>query len=180
MIKQYKSVMLTSPQKVKESGYLNLNVSDSVIGASIRTAQDVYLQDVIGEGLIEAIQEKVWNKINGASANTIDDEINIQYKTLLDEYVVPALNSKTVVDIALRISLKIRNMGVVQNSDANINASSLDDIKYLQNYQETMWNHHLNRMVEFLCQNKAAFPESKFDCDCKPRRKYANTNLFLA
>ena len=136
-MKEYINVMLTSPKKVKESGQLNLNVDEGVIGAAIRTAQGVYLQDVVGENLIWALQEKVWNKMQG-NADGIDDPENIAYKTLLDEYFTPALISKTIVETAIRISLKIRNMGVVQNSDTNVNASSLDDIKYLQNYEETM------------------------------------------
>lgn len=178
-MKNYITTMLISPKKVKESGELNLNVDEGAIGASIRTAQNVYLVDVIGTELVEALQEKVYNKIQGASANTIDSEENVAYKTLLDEYVTPALISKTVVDIALRLSYKVRNMGVVKNSDTNVNYSTLDDIKYVQSYQETMWNHYLNRMVEFLCANKAAIPESTFTCGCKPKRKYANTNIYL-
>ena len=178
-MKDYINTMLISPKKVKESGELNLNVDEGAIGTSIRTAQGVYLVDVIGTDLVEALQQKVYNKIQGASANTIDDEENIAYKTLLSEYVTPVLISQTVIDIALRNSLKIRNMGVVQNSDTNVNAATLSEIHSLQNYQETMLNHHLNRMVEFICANKEAFPESTFVCGCKPKRKFANTNLWL-
>lgn len=70
-------------------------------------------------------------------------------------------------------------MGTIQNSDTNIQASSLDDIKYLQNYEETNFNHFLNRMAEFLCKNKAAIPETNFDCGCSPKKRYANINLWL-
>lgn len=178
-MEQWRNIMLTSPKKVKESGSLNLNVDEGVIGNAIRTAQNVYMVDVVGKDLVERLQELVYNKIQGLSGDTIDDEMNIAYKTLLDEYMTPALISKTVVETAIRTSLKIRNMGVVQNSDLNVNAASLDDIKYLQNYEETMYNHYLNRMAEFLCENKEAIPESKYDCGCKPKRKYANVNLFL-
>lgn len=175
----YKNTMLLSPKRVKESGELNLNVDEAAIGASIRTAQNVYLVDVIGTDLVEHLQELVYNKIQGASANTIDSEENVAYKTLLNEYITPALISKTIVDVALRLSFKIRNMGVVQNSDTNVNYVQIDDIKYVQSYQETMWNHYLNRLVEFLCKNKAAIPESTFTCGCKPKRKYANTNIYF-
>lgn len=175
---EYKNTMLISPKRVKESGDLNLNVDEAMIGASIRTAQQVYMVDVVGSDLVEKLQQLVFNKISGVNDN-IDSEENIAYKTLLDEYMTPALISKTVVDIALRISLKIRNMGVVQNSDMNVNRASIDDIKYLQNYEETMYNHYLNRMTEFLCDNKEAIPESSFNCGCKPKTKFANTNLWL-
>lgn len=169
--------MLISPKKVKESGSLNLNVDEGVIGNAIRTAQNVYMVDVVGKDLVERLQELVYEKMNGQEG--IDADENIAYKTLLEEYMTPALISKTVVETAIRTSLKIRNMGVVQNSDVNVNAASLDDIKYLQNYEETMYNHYLNRMADFLCENKNAIPESKYDCGCKPKRKYANVNLFL-
>lgn len=176
---EYKNTMLVSPNKVKESGKLNVNVDDRAIAASIRTAQNVYLVDVIGSELVEKLQELVFNKIEGASANTIDSEENIAYKTLLDEYVVEALQEKTVIDLCIRISYKVRNMGVVKNSDTNVNASDIDDIKYIQNYLETEYNHTLNRMAEFLCNNKEAFPESKFDCNCHRTPKYCNVNLWL-
>ena len=179
MTKEHITTMLISPKRVKESGELNLNVDEGVIGASIRTAQNVYMVDVVGGELVERLQEMVYNKIQGASANTIDSEENVAYKTLLDEYMTPALITKTVIDVCIRISLKIRNMGVVKNSDTNVQAADIDDIKYLQSYEETMYNHHLNRMAEFLCQNKEAIPDSKYDRDSKPLQKYANVNLWL-
>ena len=178
-MEQYKNTVLISPKKVKESGELNLNVDECVIGASIRTAQNVYMVDVVGKDLVEALQEKVYNKIQGVSANTIDSEENVAYKTLLDEYMTPALITKTVIDVCIRISLKIRNMGVVKNSDTNVQAADIDDIKFLQNYEETNYCPYLNRMVEFLCANKEAIPESNFTCGCKPKKKFANVNLFL-
>ena len=170
--------MLVSPKRVKESGELNVNVEDRAIAASIRTAQNVYLRDVLGSDLIEKLQVLVFNKISGVNDN-IDDEANIAYKTLLDDYLQDAIVYKTIVDIAIRKSLEIRNMGVVQNSDTNVQSSNLEDIKYLQNYVETMYNDKLNRIVEFLCQNKEAIPESKFVCGCKPKTKFANVNLYL-
>lgn len=171
--------MLISPKKVKESGHLNLNVDEGVLGAAIRTAQNVYVQNIIGTELLEKLQTLVNDKITGVN-DGIDGEDAVAYKTLLTEYLTPVLISKTVIETALRISLKIRNMGVVQNSDANVNASNLEDIKYLQNYEETMYNHYLNRMVEFLCKNKEAIPEGNFLCGgCESRKKFANINLYL-
>ena len=177
MTRQYKSTMLVSPTRVKESGELNINVEDRQIGAAIRVAQNIYIRDVIGKDLLEKLQELVYNKIQG-SGTTIDDEP--AYKTFLDEYLQDAIVYKTIIELCIRISLQIRNMGVIQNYDTNVQASSLDDIKYLQNYLETLYNDKLNRIVEFLCANKEAIPEGAFVCDsCKPITKYANTNLYL-
>lgn len=180
MVNAWKNTMLVSPRKIKDSGLLSLNVDDAYIGAAIRTAQMVHLVDAIGTDLVEKLQLLVYNKVNNVSgATNIDSEENIQYKVLLDEYVTPALISKTIVESALRMSLKIRNMGVVRNSDTNVNYAQLADIKYLMSYEETDYNHYLNRMAEFLCDNKEAFPESNYDCGCMPKKKFANIQIWL-
>ena len=178
-MQNYLNTMLISPKIVKQSGELNLNCDDAQIGASIRTAQNVYLTDVIGADLVHRIQELVYNKIKG-SGSTIDDQENIAYKTLLEDYIQDSLVYKTVIDLCMRASLKVRNMGVVQNSDTNVMAANIDDIKHLQNYVETMYNHSLNRMAEFICANKDAYPESKIKCGpCGGNNRYANINLWL-
>ena len=174
----YKNTMLISPNRVKESGMLNVNVDDNMIGASIRVAQNIYLADVIGQDLIDKLQLLVYNKLTNGSPKINDDE-QIAYATFLYDYLSDALVWKTVIDLCMRTSFKVRNMGVVQNSDTNVNAANIDDIKYYQNYLETMYNHCLNRIAEFLCENKEAIPESKFDCGCKPTNKYSNVNLWL-
>ena len=177
---EWKNVMLISPKRVKESGELNVNVEDRAIASSIRIAQDIYLRDVIGKDLLDKLKVLVYNKIESVSgATNIDSEEAIAYKTLLDDYIGDALVYKTVVDLAIRKSYELRNMGLVKNYDTNVQASSIDDIKYVQNYQETMWNDALNRIVEFLCENKEAIPESTFVCGCKPKTKYANVNIYL-
>lgn len=175
----YKKTMLISPKKVKESGEINVNVDDTFVGVSIRTAQNVYISDVIGKELVYKLQELVYNKIQDNGESSINDEENIAYATFLYDYLQDALIWKTVIDLCMRTSFKVRNMGVVRNSDTNVQASDIDDIKYFQSYLETMYNHSLNRIAEFLCENKEAIPESKFDCGCKPTNKYANVNLFL-
>lgn len=189
-MKEYISVMLISPDVVKRTGELNYNVDDTVIGSAIRSAQNIYLKDVIGTALLERIQELVWNSIQESdimptsNGNSIDDPENEMYKVLLDEYIENVLVYKCLVEITTRISFKIRNVGVSQNSEENINASSLSDIKYIKNGYETLFCDALNRMMDFLENNKAAFPEIDSKCACsktKPRlnERYANTGLYL-
>ena len=179
---EYKNTMLISPKRVKESGELSLNVEDTMIGASIRTAQKVYLTDILGVPMIEKLQELVYNKIKGLPDN-IDAPENVAYKTLLDDYLTDALIYKTIVDLYLRSSMKIRNMGAVQNTDQNVLSVSLEDIKYMQNYVETMYNNALNRMSDFICSSPDAYPEigaGKIKCGgCGKKGKFANVNIYL-
>lgn len=175
---EYKNTMLISPDTVKSQSDLNYNVDDIAIGASIRVAQNIYLRDIIGGALLERLQELVYNAIEGNPDN-IDEEANIAYKTLLDDYIEDFLTYKVTSEIATRLSLKIRNMGVIKNSDTNISPATLEDLNYLYQTSETYVNDAANRMTAFICKNAAAYPENIFNCGCNDGPLYANTGLWL-
>lgn len=179
MNQEIKNVMLISPQKVKTYGNINLNVDDARIGAAIRISQNIHLRDVVGTDLIEHMQQLVYNKIKG-SGDTIDDQENEQYKVLLDEYVTPALVYRTAVELCTILTLKIRNMGVVKNSDTNVNQTTAADVESMSEYYDAYYNDALNRMMDFLCENKAAFVEVPDGfCSCSSKPKYGRTGLWL-
>lgn len=181
---EFKKVMLISPDTIKSYGDLNYNVDDEVIGASIRTVQNVYLKDVLSTNLVEKLQYLVYNDIKGLE-DSIESAENAVYKTLLEDYVKEAMGYRVVSEICLRISLKIRNMGVVQNSDTNVNYVSLDDIKYLRDTYKGYWDSAVNRMYTFIRQNKDAFAElDGCDAECGGNKidikaKFGNTGLWL-
>ena len=175
---EYKSVMLISPDKVKGFAVVGLNVDDSTLGNCIRLAH-IHVKDVVGKELMDKLRLLVYNKIQG-SGNTIDDEENIAYKVLLDEYMTPALAYGTAVEAAMVNELKIRNMGVVKNSDTNVNQVTPGEYTRLASYYKTYLNDAYNSMMEFLCEEKAAFVELPDGfCTCSSKPLYANTNLWL-
>lgn len=159
-------IMFISPEKIKAEGDLDYNVNDKVIGASIRACQTIYIREALGD-VYDELLSLVEAKVNGEEPN-IDSEDKADYKELLNEYVVPALKYKVLSELCVRISLKIRNMGVVQNSDTNVNAVSLSDIKYLKDSFDTYYADALNRMLRYM--------EKKFGARAK---KYGNTGLWL-
>lgn len=176
----YKNVMLVSPQKVKTYAVINLNVNESEIGNAIRISQNIYLQDIIGKDLVEHIQELVYNKVQGITGETIDDDEVIQYKTLLDDYLVPVLVYRAAVELCTLLSLKIRNMGVIKNNDSNVQSTSAGDVKYMSEYYGTFYYDAVNNMMDFLCENKDAFVELPDGfCTCSSKPLYGRTGLYL-
>lgn len=175
----YKNVMLISPQKVKSYGVINLNVNESEVGNAIRISQNIYLQDIIGTDLVEHVQELVYNKVKG-TGSSIDDEENEAYKVLLDDYLVPVLVYRTAVELCTLMTLKIRNMGVIKNSDTNVQATNAGDVKYMAEYYETFFYDAVNKMMDFLCENKEAYVEVPDGfCTCSSKPRYARTGLWL-
>lgn len=178
-IKDIKNTMLVSPTKVKSYGNININCNDAEMGAAIRTAQNVHLKDALNRDLIEHIQQLVYNKLKG-NEDTIDDEANEMYKTFLDEYLEPALVYRTAMELVTITTLKIRGMGLVKNSDSNVNTTSAAEMSYTTEYYGALYNDALNRAVDFLCANKNAFAEiGDGFCTCSSKPRFAQTGLWL-
>lgn len=170
-------VFLISPDDVKAKSQINYNVDDGTVGTAIRDAQSIYLREIIGDKLLERLQEMVVD-------DSIDAEENAAYLDLLDNYITEFLSYKANVEICMPISMKIRNIGVSQDSDTNITAAQLNNIEHVRDYYETQACDKANRMICFLLENKKAFPELE-NCGCghgckSPNlNKQVNTNLWL-
>lgn len=171
---EYKNVMLVSPDTIKAFGDLNYNVDDSIIGASIRAVQNIYLKDVLGDKLVQKLQSLVYGRIKGLE-DTIDSPSNSQYKVLLDDYIVDVMAYKVASEMCLRMALKMRNAGVIQTNDTNITNVSIKDVKYLADSYDTYYNSAINNMVKFLKENNEAFPELDAECCTKYLGKYGNS-----
>ena len=163
---EIKDIMLTSTNAVKAGSYITNEVSDETIGNSIREAQEVHLNEIIGSVLLRRLKELVYNKMNG-SVDAIDSEENAEYKTLLDDYVEPYMVAKTQAMICIPITVKIRNMGVVYNSDQNVNNNGLENAYAAQRRFNVLADQCATRLSMYLCSHKTDFPElSEGDCGC--------------
>lgn len=176
MNKNIYDTLLVSPNTIKAMGELDMNVDDSVITASIRVAQNIYLEEVLGSKLMKKLKELVFNAIHHYVGN-INDEENIHFKTLLDIFVRDAITYKVASEICVRNALKIKNMGVVQLNDTNISTVSLNDIKYLKDTYDTYYNSALNKMLEYINNNKNIFKE--YIDNKNNDTKHGSINLFL-
>lgn len=178
-----KQIMLTSPNSVKAVTYVNYNVTDDLIGGAIREAQEIHLQSIIGTALLRRLQELVKNKIENENDN-IDSEANAAYKHLLDEYVEPYLISTAQFLLCTPLTFKVRNMGVVQNSDTNVDKVLAGDLNKVEARFKNESLQRATKLSKYLCKYKSAYPELESSCDCnetKPMigRKFVNVPLNL-
>lgn len=178
----YKNVMLTSPDNVKAENQVNYNTSDATIAASIRTAQETYLREVIGDDLLDKLKLLVYGDLTGEGEALSDDD-NKDYAELLDDYIEPFLVAKTVVEIVYPISFEIRNIGVIEKYDTNITSTNLQNLASIRNYYETLACDRANRLIEYLEKNSFLFPEVEVKCGCGKKdslnKRYVNTGIKL-
>ncbi len=173
------NVLLVSPNTIKSSNMLDSNIDDSAISSCITIAQNIYLKDVIGDKLVTKLQTLVYNAINNIEDN-INDDNNTVFKAFLDTFVKDVVTYKAVSELMVMNTLKIKNAGVVTTSDTNMSVVSLSDIKYMRDNFETYFNSAVNRMIEFIKQNKDTFKDyTHIGCECEDKNKYGNTKLWL-
>ena len=166
-------VFLVSEATMKKNSVVNNNVDGMYLLPAIEFAQDAGLQPIIGTKLYNKLMDLVEN---GSITGSTD------YKYLLDEYITPYLVNKVTADIQIPLSFKLRNQGVVQQTDANTYVPSMKDIQYvIQNY-ENKANFYSNRMSDYLRANRSKYPEycSVDSCADMPSNKDAyKTGIFL-
>lgn len=159
----FRNTLLISVKELKSNGTLfSNNVDDGYLNSTIITCQEVYLEQVTGTALYHKLQELVYNQITGQE-DGIYAPGNEAYKDLLEEMVKPYLKARATVDVMYPIAYKIRNTGVMRNSDTNLQPADMNDIKYLEKQYLTYVAEYEQRLSKYLCDNKELFPELEAD-----------------
>lgn len=146
------NVLLISEDKLKSYTSLNDNVFGKVIFPAIKTAQDIYLQEIIGTSLLVKLQTLI-------KENHIKDQANADYKKLLDEFISPYLIYQTLVGLVPEVANKIVNLGVVQNNDEHTSNTYQGERELVRGQYQTYADAYCNLLQRYLCSNKASYPE---------------------
>lgn len=182
-MKEWNNVILVGTGEVKNLTIVNSNVNDEFVSYAIRDTQNINLQGIIGTALFDKIKELVFNKIKGLD-NSIDEVKYAAYNDLLEDFIKPYVIHKSVVNVLIPISYKVRNAGAVKTSDTNISNADISEVKYLMNYYEEQANFYETRLSKFLCTYYKSFPELEMNDESwmsQPLvgKNFANTELWL-
>ena len=163
-------VYLISEDTLKTETVLNDNVSAEYFGSAIETAQEIYLQQLIGTSLLNDLCEKVR-----------DNRLNDDDKTLLDEYITPYLKFKVLAEVTLPIAFKYRNAGIVQTNNEYVYNTGLKDAQQLATHYDQRANFFAIRLTDWLCANSTKFPayHNTTTGELSPNKGAFNTSIFL-
>lgn len=147
------TIYLISENTLKNHSPINLNVEQSLLNLAINEGQEQHIQMALGSKLYQKILDIV---VDG----TIKTDPNMSdYKTLLDNYIAPALIYWSLVECLNYVRYKIMNKGVqVQNSD-NSNTPELEEIKYFQQAITNKAEFKQQRLIDYLIENSTLFSE---------------------
>lgn len=158
MSKTYRDVLLISEDYVRSHTNADFNLSGTFILAAIKSAQDIELRSILGDCLLEALQQKVFDE-------EIDSDENTYYKDLLDYYVQDFLAMQVLADVIIPASYKIANGGLLQYSDDRLNHTDNADLNLIRHHYINKAAVYKKRMQSYLCKNKSKYPELGDCCD---------------
>lgn len=163
-------VYLISEDTLKTETILNDNVSAEYFSSAIETAQEIYLQQLIGTSLLNDLCEKVR-----------DDKLTADDKELLDDYITPFLKFKVLCEVTLPIAFKYRNAGVVQTNNEYTYNTTMKDAQQLATYYDQRANFFAIRLTDWLCANSTKFPayRNTTSGELNPNGDAFNTQIYL-
>ena len=145
-------VLFLSTYRLKKNTPIQQNVDDDLLNPYIYKAQETHIQQILGTNLYDSISDMIIN-------NTIGAPQNVNYKTLLDDYIGPCLIEYSFYEVMPFISLKITNKSIVRGNAEFANEGDLTDLKYLRQTVADIAQFYAQRLSNFIKQYNYNYPE---------------------
>ena len=144
-------VLLTSEKFVKDVTSISDNLAGKYLLPSIREAQDVKFRGIVGDTILAKLKALVNDR-------TISAEGNEKYKDLLDraQYFIAY---SAIVEVAVKVTFKIANAGVVKTPDENIQVGDQTDVAAMQSYYQAKADSACLDLQNFILNNWQSYPE---------------------
>ena len=146
-----KDILFTNADFIRSVTIVSDNLQDKYILSSIREAQDIEFQQVIGTRLYNKLKMMVEDE-------SILFDFNVHYRELLDkaQYFIAY---QTLANLTVNSTYKINNVGLNTISDDNVSTPSLSDTFKLSKYYVDKADHYKMMLQNWLLKNKSYFPE---------------------
>lgn len=145
-------VLLINRADIMRLSGVNGSIDIDKILPHVNTAQDIHLEPILGTKLIDKCKTLI-------AAGTIGDAGNEAYKTLVYNYVTPALVYLTLWDAMPFIQYTIANGGIFQHNSENSNSPIDDSVNQLIHRFKDKAAEYVRRLSDYICDHSSSFPE---------------------
>lgn len=137
---------------------INNDVDSDKLKKVIYISQEQHLQNSLGSNLYKHIKELI-------NLGTIGNVGNVEYKTLLDDYVIPVLYRYSYYDVLPLLRTQLTDKGL---QNRNSEHSQQADGVTARNIEKRALNDaefHENLMLKYICKVGASKLPEYFTCD---------------
>lgn len=124
----------------------NENIDSRLLTPVIKEAQEIRIQTILGSGLYLQVQSEIAGTLSGP------------VKTLLDEYVLPALIQWIKYEATPELLFKITNKSISIKTSENSNPIGTGELNILRSQIKDKAEWYSERLRLYLVQNYALFP----------------------
>ena len=150
-------VYFMTADEVKQIGYTNTNVEDSIISTTMRVVQDTMLKGILGGNFYKYL-------LNGIKTNILSDDD----KVLIDNYIKPFLISAVDFRVTTHLLLEIRAKTVGTTNDQYYRSADEKQMLKLQDQLEADMKSYKHSLKCYLDEERKLYPEyDKWRCSCE-------------
>tara|TARA_R110000822_G_scaffold2241_6_gene10793 strand:- start:1179 stop:1679 length:501 start_codon:yes stop_codon:yes gene_type:complete len=140
-------VLFISEDKLKSYAIAG-NVDSTHILAHLKDAQRIYIESALGTDLYEKLQAEI-------AASTLTGN----YKILVDDFIQDVLVHYSTLQAIPHLAYKIENGNIFSKTSESGNALSVEELGDLKASIKNTAEWYRARLVAYLCENSALFPE---------------------
>lgn len=169
------ATLYISTTTLKRDTPLGSAVDDNILHPQIVLAQDRYILPVLGTQLDDELKNLI-------QSNGISNPAKADYKTMLDEYLVPCLVQFAFIEVAYALRLRFSNNTITMPDSEQGSNADISDLKMLLDRVESMAMFYRQRLIDHLCYNNEKFPEyskaTEDDLRATQRNYFQNLNVY--
>ena len=163
------SALFIDDQYLSQYTPLGQNIDAEFVYGFVESAQDIYIQDLLGKSLYDDLVYKLYV---GTTYSTIERE--------LVDLCSKALAYYTVYSAIPHIAIRIRNIGVARGTSDTTSASTVEEMKIIRAEVKEVAEFYAQRVVRWLCDNDEEFPlYNATNNDIAPSASQYDSDIYL-
>ena len=162
-----KKALFITIKELKQKSIIDGQVDADKLIQFIEVAQDVHIQQYLGTNLYDKFQTLI-------ITNTLNDVINSDYKTLLEDYIKPMLIWFTQSSYLPFAMYQINNGGIFKHVSESSQTISLSESNALLSKVNDTASFYTRRFEDYMNFNFAKYPEY---CSAENGKMYPNRNI---
>ena len=140
-------VLFLSVDYLRDNTVINGNVDSELLEPFIMLAQNVHIEAVLGT----LLYNEIVTQIQGNSLSVLN-------KTLIDDYVQPALVQWSMYEALPFINYKLTNKAISTKNSDNSDPIQLDELHYLRTNVRNVAEYMSERITKYLHKNEVEYP----------------------
>ena len=141
------ATLFISENKLKENSFINENVDDKLIRATIIQVQDMQIHPILGTGLYNELKAQI-------QANTVTN-LN---RDLLQDYIQPVIIWWVMADGTIPLTYKFMNKSVVKKNSEISQSADLEELITVANNFKNKAEFYTKRLIKYLESNETIYP----------------------